>query len=177
MKAASPDCRESALGNVAGRGQKPWHGRIPIISLPLIHLKLQLVLQFVCSQPSGSDSGLVDHPLPHTQAFLKEFVICLASCMQINQPTMKGTEQSTKITLKTSANSHFQGREAQRNWDPERPWAYSRGCTNQYMQGQHREAFLTQERLNETLNVLCERCKIFKIVTLPSIPIHDPMVL
>lgn len=90
---------------------------------------------------------------------------------------MKGTEQSTKITLKTSANSHFQGREAQRNWDPERPWAYSRGCTNQYMQGQHREAFLTQERLNETLNVLCERCKIFKIVTLPSIPIHDPMVL
>lgn len=84
---------------------------MPIISLPLIHFKLQLVLQFIFSQPSGSDSGLGDHPLPRTQAFLKDFVIRLASCMQINQPTMKVTEQSTKITLKPSANSHFQGRE------------------------------------------------------------------
>lgn len=64
---------------------------------------------------------------------------------------MKGTEQSTKITLKTSANSHFRGREAQRHWDPERPWAFSRGCTNQHMQSQHGEALLTQGRPNETL--------------------------
>lgn len=125
------------------------------ISLPLIHFKLQLVLQFIFSQPSGSDSGLGDHPLPHTQAFLKNFVIRLASCMQINQPTMKVTEQSTKITLKPSANSHFQGREIPElshggARTPRSPVPVPQACTSQYMQNsEHREALLTWERLDQ----------------------------
>lgn len=42
-----------------------------------------------------------DNPWLHTQAFLKELVPCIAFCMQINQPTMKVTEQSTKKSPST----------------------------------------------------------------------------
>lgn len=50
----------------------------------------------MCVQPCGSDSVFVNHPQSFTQALRTEFVICTASCMQINQPKMKTTEQSTK---------------------------------------------------------------------------------
>ena len=106
-----PDSTESHLGNTACRGEQPWHRWTPVISLPLTHFKFRLVLQFLLRQPRGSDFGSTDHPLPRTQAFWNELVICVASYMQINRPTLKVAEQSTQITFNISANSHCQGLE------------------------------------------------------------------
>lgn len=80
-----------------------------IISLPLFHFNFNWFYKnFYCST-HGSDSVFVNHPQSFTQALQKEIVICVTSCMQINQPKMKIIEQSTNITLKVISRQPYPG--------------------------------------------------------------------
>ena len=125
------------------------------------------------------------------KAFLKECVICIASCMQINQPTIKVTEWSiTLITLiQISATAISRGREVlelchRGTWGRGGPAvtlcllpepAPNNACTNDNTG----KCFLCRKdsiTITHT-GMFCERCKIFKVVTGPSIQIHNPMVL
>lgn len=116
--------------------------------------------------------------------FLKEFIICTASCMQINQPTIKVKEQSTKSYSRRSQPTATSWGGRRLSLVTEEPGTLLSPCVyprslhqSTHAQAATRGSVACVPKAQWDTGMFCERCKIFKVVIQPSVQIHNPGVL